>query len=232
MRSFTTIAWSSVGKKILTGLTGLFLCGFVLVHLVGNLTLLDGSGKTFNLYAYRLTSLGPLLYVVEAILVTIILVHMIIGLTIYISKLRGRPVSYEMYTSAGGNSRQTISSTTMIYTGAYLLIFMVLHLIHFKYGPYYETQIDGKTVRDLYTLVLETFAKEGYLIYYIVSMVFLGYHLRHGFWSAFHSLGLEHPTWTRPIYGIGVVFAILLSIGFIFLPIWLYIIANYPGGLL
>ncbi len=92
MRSFSSIAWSSVGKKFFTGITGLFLCGFVLVHLAGNLTLLDGSGKTFNLYAHHLTSLGPLLYAAEAILVTIFLVHMAIGLTIYISKLRGRPV--------------------------------------------------------------------------------------------------------------------------------------------
>ena len=232
MRSFSTIAWSSVGKKIFTGITGLSLCGFVLVHLAGNMTLLDSSGDMFNLYAHHLTSLGPLLYVAEAILVSIFVIHMIIGLSIFISKLRGRPVPYDVVTNAGGNSHKTISSTTMIYTGSLLLIFMVVHLINFKYGPYYSTYIDGKEVRDLYRLVLETFAKEGYFIYYIVSMIFLGYHLRHGFWSAFQSLGMSHPVWTKPVYAIGVLFAVLIGFGFIFLPVWLYIKANYPGGLL
>ncbi len=232
MRSFTAIAWSSVGKKVFTGITGFCLSGFVLVHLAGNMTLLDSSGEMFNLYAHHLTSMGPLLYVAEAVLVSIFLIHMFIGLTIFISKLRVRPVPYNVYTSAGGNSRQTISSKTMIYTGALLLIFMVVHLINFKYGAYYKTTIDGQEVRDLYKLVLETFAKEGYIIYYTVSMVLLGYHLRHGFWSAFQSLGMSHPVWTKPIYAIGVLFAVLLGIGFILLPVWLYIQAHYPGGLL
>jgi succinate dehydrogenase / fumarate reductase cytochrome b subunit len=232
MRSFTAIAWSSVGKKIFTGITGLCLCGFVLVHLAGNMTLLDSSGETFNLYAHHLTSLGPILIVVEVILVTIFLIHIIIGLTIFISKLQGRPVAYEVVTNAGGASHKTISSTTMIYTGALMLTFMVVHLINFKYGPYYSTFIDGKEVRDLYRLVLETFAKEGYIIYYVASMLFLGYHLRHGFWSAFQSLGISHPVWTKPVYTIGVLFAILLGVGFVFLPVWLYVKAHYPGGLL
>ncbi len=231
MRSFTAIAWSSVGKKVFTGITGFSLSGFVLVHLAGNMTLLDSSGELFNLYAHHLISMGPLLYVAEAVLVSVFLIHMLIGLTIFISKLRGRPVPYDVYTSAGGNSRQTLSSKTMIYTGALMMIFMVVHLINFKYGPYYTTLIDGKEVRDLYRLVLETFAREGYIIYYVLSMVFLGYHLRHGFWSAFQSLGLNHPVWTKPVYVIGVLFAVLLGFGFIFLPVWLYIQAHYPGGL-
>ena len=232
MRSFTAIAWSSVGKKIFTGITGLSLCGFVFVHLAGNMTLLDSSGEWFNLYAHHLTSLGPLLIVAEVILSSVFLIHMFIGLMIFIGKLRGRPVAYDVVTNAGGNSHKTISSTTMIYTGSLLFVFMIVHLINFKYGAYYSTIVDGREVRDLYRLVLETFAKEGYIIYYLFSMIFLGYHLRHGFWSAFQSLGMSHPVWTKPIYAIGVVLAILLSIGFVFLPAWLYVKAHYPGGLL
>lgn len=224
MNFFTTLFWSSVGKKLFTGLTGACLCCFIVVHLAGNMTLLDTSGRLFNLYAHHLTSLGPLLYVAEAIMVAIFLIHMIIGATIFIGKLRSRPVRYEVYTSAGGNSRQTLSSTTMIYTGIILIVFLVIHLINFKYAPAQMITLEGMTepVKDLYTVVKKVFMMEGYTIYYIVTVILLGYHLRHGFWSAFQSLGINHPFWTKPIYAIGVLFAVLMSIGFVFIPAWMY----------
>jgi succinate dehydrogenase / fumarate reductase, cytochrome b subunit len=224
MKCFTAFFWSSVGKKLFTGLTGASLCGFITVHLAGNMTLLDTTGRLFNLYAYHLTSLGPLLYVAEGIMVAIFLIHMTIGATIFINKLRARPVKYDVYTSAGGASRKTISSTTMIYTGVILIVFLVIHLLNFKYAPAQMISIEGQNepVKDLYTVVKNVFLMKGYTIYYILTVILLGYHLRHGFWSAFQSLGINHPFWTKPLYTIGVLFAVLMSFGFVFIPAWMY----------
>lgn len=234
MNFFTTLFWSSVGKKLFTGLTGACLCCFIVVHLAGNMTLLDTSGRLFNLYAHHLTSLGPLLYVAEAVMVAIFLIHMIIGVTIFIGKLRSRPVRYEVYTSAGGNSRQTLSSTTMIYTGIILITFLVIHLMNFKYSPDLKTvsesgqavkalySADEQNIKNLYEVVKKGFMNEALTIYYILTVILLGYHLRHGFWSAFQSLGINHPFWTKPLYAIGVLFAVFMSIGFVFIPAWMY----------
>jgi len=222
MQTSTSVVWSSVGRKILNGLTGLLLCGFVLVHLLENFLLFVGS-KAYNLYVYRLTSLGGLLYFMEFLLASIFLIHIVSAVSVWLSKRRARPESYVMLKSAGGPSRQTIFSRSMIYTGVLLFIFLILHLKTFKFGPHYEVEYNGLLVRYLYRLVIEVFSSGGYLLWYEVLLILLGFHLRHGFWSAFQSLGLNHPKYSHIIYTIGYLSAIMIAVGFLAIPIWIYV---------
>lgn len=216
-------AWSSVGKKAFMGLTGLAWVGFVIIHLLGNLMLFNPDPEPFNKYSHTLVSLGGLLIALELVLLAFFLVHAYSGITIWLEKRRARPVHYHKTAAAGSPSKKTISSSTMIYTGTFLFIFTVFHLVTFKYGPQYTTTVDGEQMRDLYRLVFQTFQKPTYVLGYVLSMGFLGFHLRHGFWSAFQSLGVHHQKLTPIIYALGLLVAIVLAAGFLAMPIWLYL---------
>ena len=147
---------SPIGKKILTGVTGLGMVGFVVIHVLGNCLLLF-SADAYNLYAYGLERLSPLVWTVEGLLVLAVGIHASLGLQIYLNSRKARPVDYAVYQSAGSPSQQTLSSRTMIFSGGLLAIFLVWHLATFKFGHYYSTSIDGTEMRDLSSLVIETF---------------------------------------------------------------------------
>ncbi|MFQ5866198.1 MAG: succinate dehydrogenase cytochrome b subunit, partial [bacterium] len=176
----------------------------------------------FNKYSHFLISFGAIIIVAELILIAILLFHVISGVSIALGKIKARPVSYKKTANAGGASKKTISSTTMIYTGILIFVFLVIHLKTFKFGPYYTTNVDGVEMRDLYKLVMEVFVKPGYVIWYVAVMVLLGFHLRHGFWSAFQSLGAYHPRYMPIIYAVGIILAIVLAVGFLGIPLWIY----------
>ena len=217
---------SPVGKKILTGITGLGLGLFVIVHMLGNLTYLSGYEHAYNSYAHKLASLGPLLYLAELGLLVLILVHAAIGVNIYIRKRRARPHGYASYRTAGKPSRQNLSSRTMIITGIVLLVFLVVHLNSFKFGPGiaegYEVDLDGTPVRDLKRLMTEKFQHPLYAFGYPLAILLLGYHLRHGFWSAFQSIGWITPKISGTVYTIGVAVAALIALGFAVVPLYIY----------
>ncbi len=217
---------SPVGRKILTGITGLGLGLFVIVHMLGNLTYLSGYEHAYNSYAHKLASLGPLLYLAEIGLAALLLVHAIIGVNIYIRKRHARPQNYAQYKTAGKPSRQSLSSRTMIITGIVLLAFLVIHLKSFKYGPGmaegYVADLDGTPVRDLKRLMTEKFQHPLYAFGYPLAILLLGYHLRHGFWSAFQSMGWVPPRLSGTIYSIGIALAILVGIGFTIVPLYIY----------
>jgi succinate dehydrogenase / fumarate reductase cytochrome b subunit len=214
---------STVSKKYFMAVSGLALTGFVLVHLMGNLTLLMPTGDLFNQYAHHLESLGPLLYVAELGLLGILAVHVAIGLLVTLSAMQARPVGYSMEATKGGNSKNNLSSKHMAILGLGVLAFIGLHLWHFKFGAHYETVIDGIAVRDLHKLVVEEFHKPLWVLVYAGFMLVLGLHLRHGFWSAFQSLGAMPRRYSNCIYAVGVLLGVLLALGFMLLPIWIYL---------
>lgn len=222
MPSISSFVRSSVGKKFLMGITGLSLILFLVMHLLGNLLLFDSNPDPFNEYSHFLINLGAILYVVEAGLVLFFLVHIFSGVSVWLTSRKARPEPYRTLKSAGKPSRQNISSRSMIYTGVVLGVFVVLHIITFKYGPYYPTEVGGVEMRDLYRLVSEVFQNPLYVGWYTAAMIFMGFHLRHGFWSAFQSLAFYHPRYTPVICGIGYVIAVLLALGFIAAPLWVY----------
>jgi len=221
-----TLVKSSVGKKLVMAVTALSLVLFVIVHLIGNLQLLRSNSSSFNAYAHKLEDLGVVLYVAELGLLGIFITHFIIAITIVLKKKDARPVKYFVTKNLGGTSHKSIGSSTMIYTGIVMLIFIVVHLITFKYGPGikegYVKLVHGQDVRDLHRLVVEWFSKEWYVAFYTAVMTLLLLHLRHGFWSAFQSLGLNHAKYNKFIFAVGIFVAITFSLGFLFIPIFIY----------
>ena len=211
-----SLTQSPIGKKLLTGITGLGLVTFVVVHLLGNLTLFF-SASAYNQIAYVVEQLGPVTYLIELLLLAIALIHIYIGSKIYIGKRQARPIDYVEYESAGEPSRQSLSSRTMIFSGLLLGLFLIGHLATFKFGTYYA--IPGTSRRDLSRLVFETFRKPTYTAGYAIVMSLLGLHLRHGLWSALQSLGVA----TKPgTYVASAVLGGAIALGFVGLPLSIY----------
>lgn len=225
MPSFLQALQSQVGRKILTGVTGIGLILFIIGHLLGNLTLF-GEAQAFNEYTYVLESMGWLLYLIEGVLAVGFLLHAWLGISIWLKRRKARPEGYEEYRSKGGPSHRTWASRSMIFTGIVLLVFLVIHLDSFKFAETGTVMIDGEQARDLKSLVVEKFQSPLYAFGYTFVMVLLGFHLGHGFWSAFTSLTMKHKKFSGIIYTIGIVFAILMATGFIFIPLYIY----FTGG--
>ncbi len=218
------IVTSTVGRKIIMALTALALCGFIAVHLIGNFTLYASQeSQLFNLYAHNYIKMGVLLYVVEIALLALFCLHAFIGITIWWQKRKFRPQNYLKVAAAGGSSEWTFFSKNMIWTGVIMIVFLVTHLIQLKWGAYYTVTVEGHEIRDMYKLVVEFFGKPFNSITYVVIMLVLGFHLRHGFWSAFQSLGVSHPRYSPLIYAVGILFAIAMAFGFLAIPIWILI---------
>jgi len=224
MASFGSTLWSSVGKKVITGVTGFALIGFVVAHLVGNMTLFLGPGA-FNEYAHFLETLGhgKAIYAMEAGLFVIFVFHIVSGITVSIAdKRRAREQGYKYSKNAGGASKKSVSSLTMAYTGSIILIFVIAHIFLFKFNAGNPHEVDQHGVKNLYKVVVTVFKGPGFTIFTIVAMIMLGMHLRHGFWSAFQSLGWANDRYLPLLVGTALVFAIILAIGFILIPIYLY----------
>lgn len=226
--SFTkNVLSSSVGKKVLLGFSGVGLLLFIIMHLLGNLTLLSSSNIPFNSYVAQLAGLGSLLIFLEIGLAFVFLLHIFLAVQLTLLNRASRKNRYEQFRSKGRPSYWNLSSVNMIITGAVLLGFLIYHVLQFRFGPGvdqgYVTTLNGQDARDLHRLVIEIFQNPLHVFIYVFSMIFLGFHLRHGFWSAFQSLGLQYPNWSRAIYMVGVMFAIFLAVGFILIPVWLYL---------
>jgi succinate dehydrogenase / fumarate reductase cytochrome b subunit len=210
---------SSVGTKLVLGVTGLLLFAYLVVHLLGNLMVFAGQ-ETFNHYAHALAA-NPLVVPAEIALLLLFALHIFKAVTMWTGNQRARPVSYRKKSWAGHTSRKSVASTTMIWTGLAILIFVVIHVAHIKYGAWYE--IGDPPVRDLYRTEVEVFSSPLWVAAYVVSMVLVGFHLRHGFSSAFQSLGVDHPLYTKRLIVLGTTTAILIAGGFAIIPLWVYL---------
>lgn len=209
---------SSIGRKHLVAITGLLLCGFLVSHLLGNLLLLVGS-DAFNLYSYKLFSLGSLLYLIEAVLALVFIVHMYLAVSLNLENLKARG-KYQVKTRTGRGT--TIMSATMPYTGLVLLIFLILHLMNLKFGTNYTTTVDGIEMRDIYKTTMEYFQNPMNVAWYVIAMTAAALHTMHGFSSAFQSLGFNHPKYYGKIKLIGYAYGVLIAGGFAFLSVWAY----------
>jgi succinate dehydrogenase / fumarate reductase cytochrome b subunit len=227
-RILSRFIWSTVGKKVIVAISGLFLFLFVIVHLAGNLTLLTGNPDIFNSYSHKLISLGLLLYIIEFLLAAAFLFHFTLAIVTTLKNRSARSENYVQLKSSGGVSKKTLSSRTMIYSGIVILVFTFIHLLTFKFGPGmeegYVTTVNGENMRDLYRLVVEVFQKEWYVLGYLTAMIFLGFHLRHAFWSGLQSLGANSVRISRILYALGLVFAVVLGFGFLVIPVYIYFV--------
>jgi len=204
---------SSIGKKLMMAVTGLGFIGFIAGHLAGNLTIYGGK-DTFNSYAEHLHSLGPLITAAEWILLTMALIHVLTGLTLFYQNFKSRPVRYAVNKSAGG---RTIGSLTMPYTGILMLAFVITHLMNFHF-------VD-KTNTTIFEIVSQAFNNPAYVALYVAAMIVVALHVSHGFWSAFQTIGANHPKYMPIIQLAGLGFSVIVGIGFGFIPIYISILA-------
>ena len=218
MASRLRVFRSSVGTKILIGATGLLLFLYLIIHIAGNLTVFAGPAF-FNKYAFTLES-NPLIPVIEIGLLLIALIHVYKTVRMYLGNQQARPVSYQRKKYAGRPSRKSIASATMIVSGLWLLVFVIIHVKAFRYGTEYAWPEGG---RDLYRLEMENFSNPLVVGFYALSMIIVGSHLWHGITSAFQSLGLDHPKVTPKLLVAGKVIAVLIAGGFIVIATWAYL---------
>lgn len=218
MQAIAAILTSAVGRKALMALTGLLLSAFLVVHLAGNLLIFAGAER-FNAYSKAMLS-NPLIYVAEIGLLVLFIAHLVSGILVYRQNRAARPHDYAMKRRAGHTSHKGLASASMILTGLFLLVFVPVHLLTFKFGKYYETATTPP-MRDLQRLVIEVFSSPGYVVFYVVAMALVGFHLWHGVGSGFQSLGLYYR---RGLRLFGQVFAVVIAGGFLVIPILVYLL--------
>jgi succinate dehydrogenase / fumarate reductase, cytochrome b subunit len=210
---------SSVGSKYLIALSGLSLVAFLILHLIGNL-LVFVSPEALNHYGDKLIR-NPLLIPAELALAALFLLHVGKTIALFMNAQHARPVGYARKERARYTSRKSWASTTMIVSGAFLFVFVLLHLAQFKYGTHYD--VAGQSdVRDLYRLMVEVFHRPAWVIFYVVGMVIVGFHLWHGVSSAFQSLGIDPQGWVQPIRAAGWTLALIVAGGFLIIPVWIF----------
>lgn len=209
---------TTVGKKFLMGISGLIWAGFVFGHMAGNM-LIFVSKDAYNSYGHAITS-GAAIYAIEALLLLALGVHVVtaIMLTYENRKARG---GQRYLGKARGDKKSAWASRTMMVHGSIVLVFVITHLSTFKYGTIYSTTVNGVEMRDLARLMVEVFKQPGYVAWYIVSLVLLGFHLKHGIGSTIQSLGIKNHQMESLIPKISLTYGIVVALGFISQPLYI-----------
>ena len=206
----------TIGQKIMVGLTGLGLCVFVLVHMLGNLFILSGA-EAYNNYADKLHHL-PGFKILELGLLVFFLAHILLSLLLQIKNRKARgPNPYQK--SSQGLKKTSLLHHWLWIQGALLFVFVVFHLISFKFGDHQEIIKDGKAKEDVYSMVVEAFQQPSQLFGYSFILLILSVHLLRGFSASFKSLGVSHPTVISWIETFSWIFTLIVTLGFL-IPIW------------
>ncbi len=218
---------SSVGRKLTMSLTGLFLITFLIVHLLGNFQLLkDDGGEAFNKYTYFMTH-NPLIKTVSYGLYAFIIIHTIQGLLLWSYNRKAKGQTYAVKATPQGISW---ASQNMALLGTLILFFLIIHMGDFwfkmKTGVLpklqYEDFANGEPIYNLFARVSEAYQNPLLVVGYVIGQIVLFFHLKHGFQSAFQTLGVNHPKYTPLIKGLGLAYSILVPIGFAIIPILFY----------
>ncbi len=223
MNWFTNFFSSTIGRKLVMALTGLFLILFLIVHLIGNLQLMKSDGgQAFNQYAQFMTS-NPLIVIISYVNYALILIHIIWSILLTRRNRSARGVKGY----AVNNNSSHWTSRNMGILGTFIFIFLVIHLRGFWYEMHWggipTASYDGIEYKNLYSVVDVAYTELWFVILYVVSMVLLAFHLFHGFGSAFQTLGLNHVKYNPVIRFIGVAFAVIVPALFALIPIYMYL---------
>ncbi len=218
---------ASIGRKFLMSVTGLFLVAFIAVHLTLNLLLIfDDSGELFNLGANFMAT-NPAIKIMEPLLGLGFVIHILWSFYLEYQNWRARPVKYDKKNISGSS---TWASRNMLVLGALVLVFLIIHIINFfwviKFEPHSMAtmHVGGEEMEDTYTLVADLFKGSiTYCVFYIIGGLLLGFHLSHGFWSAFQTLGLNNKYWMKRWQIIGYAYAIIVAVGFSVIPLYFLI---------
>jgi len=203
---------TTVGKKAIMAVTGIILFGFVVGHLLGNLQIYQGPEK-LNHYAVTLRSLGPLLWLTRIVLLVSVGLHIWSSFQLWVGHREARPIGYVKK----ANINSTYASRTMYWSGPIILAFVIYHLLNFTFGSVHPggAFVEG----SVYNNVVTSFQVWPVAIFYIIAMAMLCLHLYHGLWSLFQTLGVSHPVYTLWIQRLAKLFAVLIAIGYISIPV-------------
>ena len=222
MRWILDFLTSSIGRKLLMSLTGIFLILFLIVHLAGNLQLVIGSKESFNLYT-EFMGHNPLIQFIAKGLYALILLHTILGIFLAIRNRQAKGSRYAV--SASDNA--SWASKNMALLGILIFAFLLLHMGDFwwklKFKDAATVEYDGEIIKDAFLMVSTSFSKLWIVIAYLVGQLALGFHLWHGFGSAFQTLGINHRKYTPAIEFMGKAFAIIVPVAFAIIPIVMFI---------
>ena len=205
---------SAVGRKFTIGLTGIILAGFAGAHMMGNLLLFAGP-KSYNIYSHTLIN-HPLTLIIEIVLLASFVIHSLwaVTLTLFNRQKKG---------PADHSATQLIHKTLWI-QGVIIFVFVILHLITFKYGSVYWVEYDGQRIRDLFQLVAEVFQKPVYTAWYLLCLLILSFHLAHGLKASIRSIGFYSPLVDK----ISLIYSAVVTLGFVSQP--LYFLFFYSSG--
>jgi succinate dehydrogenase / fumarate reductase cytochrome b subunit len=207
--------YSSITKKIILALAGLFLISFLVLHLgINLLLLLDDGGASYTLAVHFMTT-NPLIKIMEIFLFGGFAIHIIMGILVQVYNWIARPVRYKVE----GYSHISFFSKYMIHTGAIIFVFLVVHFFNFYFVKLGIVEPPAGVDReDFYQMAILLFSHRFYAILYLVLMVFLAFHLNHAFQSAFQTLGLNHSKYTPFIKLVGTLYSIIVPLGFAIIP--------------
>ncbi|MCX8144355.1 MAG: succinate dehydrogenase cytochrome b subunit [Bacteroidia bacterium] len=209
----------SIGKKLIMGLTGMFLILFLIVHCgINSLIFLNDGGETFN-RAAEFMSHNWLMRTLEVGLFLGFILHIIQSLILTLENKKARKIGYAV-SNANANSKWYSRSMGLL--GTLILIFLILHLRHFWVVSRFTDHISSGE-ETLYDEMKEVFANPIVVIIYVLAQISLAYHLMHGFQSAFQTLGLNHKKYTPIIKKIGTIYAIIIPLLFALMPIVMYL---------
>jgi len=214
---------STLGRKLIMALTGLFLILFLTGHVSGNLLLFKGDGgEAFNIYAKFMTT-NPAVKILSYLTYISVIGHVIYSIWLTRQNKKARPIGYGMSKQSGSSS---LASRNMGILGTIILIFLVVHMQSFWYqmhwGDVPMVSYEGEQYKDLFSIVSFAFQNELMVIGYVVAMAFLAFHLSHGFASAFQTLGLNHKKYSPAIETLGKLYSVVVPLLFASMPIYIY----------
>ncbi len=223
---------SSIGKKQIMGATGAMIALWIFGHMVGNTQLLTfdvaSAQAHYNAYSELLTKSKAFLYGQEAVFGVALLLHIYLAITLKIQNKKARgPVGYDVSARKG---KKSFATFTMIFSGIFILVFLVSHLLSLKFGVHYYYQnpevADGKIVRDMWLTTIMAFANPLFSAFYVVGMFVIGLHLWHAISSAFQTMGINHQKWTPIIEKAGMAYSVIVAGGFAVVAAFSFYIAN------
>lgn len=223
-------ATSSVGRKVLMAVTGSVWLGFVLGHLVGNLQIFVGSDR-LNAYAQMLQGLGPILWGIRLCIALFLGIHIWNGIRLWLENRGARPVGY----CRTRHLEASLTSKTMIYTGLFVVVYLIYHLLHFTLlvtNPEFAGLHDASGRHDVYAMVVAGFSSPWVSGIYIIAIGCLGLHLSHAVLSLFQTMGWNHPDVEPKLKGLANGIAVLVVIGYVSIPLAVltHLIGNPAGG--
>ena len=204
---------STIGRKVVMAATGLVLFGFVFAHMLGNLQMFLPDHEAINHYGRFLQEMvhGAGIWIARAVLLGSVGLHIWAAWSLTLTNWKARPVSYKVVTP----DASTYASRTMRWSGPILFLFIVYHLLHFTVGSVHPAFVKG----EIYRNVIVGFSFWPVAVAYVAAILALGLHLRHGAWSMLQTLGGSHPSWDGLRNAAATVFAVIIVLGFISVPL-------------